>query len=152
PGLYWIRSDGAGEAIRLTEGRLDEFSSSISPDGKRLAFWARGNSNSPDLFTALIEGDSAHPTLAKPELFYGTPYVEAYPMFSPDGRWMAYMSQESGTSEIYVRPFPGPGGRRQISTAGGGYPVWSRDGRELLYRDASQRIMVVSVTANGDTF
>ena len=111
-----------------------------------------GNGGSPDLFTAPIEGDSSRPKLGKPELFLGTPFVEAYSEFSPDGRWLAYMSLESGTNEIYVRPFPGPGGRWQISTGGGGFPVWSRDGRELLYKGPDQRVMAVSYTAKGDSF
>jgi Tol biopolymer transport system component len=151
PGLYWTRSDGAGEAQRLTDGKLDEFPYSISPDGGRLAFSGTTAGNI-DLFTAAIEGDPAHPKLGKPELFLGTPFVEAYPAFSPDGRWLAYMSLESGTGEIYVRPFPGPGGRWQISTGGGSFPVWSRDGRELLFRSSDQRVMAVGYTAKGDSF
>jgi serine/threonine-protein kinase len=152
PGLYWIRADGAAEAQRLTDGKADEYPYSISPDGKRLAFSAAGSNGSPDLFTAPIEGDAAHPKLGKPELFLGTPYLEVYPAFSPDGRWLAYMSQDSSTPEIYVRPFPGPGGRWQISTGGGSYPVWSRDGHELLFKGVDQRVMTVTYTAKGDSF
>jgi Tol biopolymer transport system component len=152
PGLYWIRSDGAAEAQRLSDGKLEEYPYSISPDGKRLAFTQRGNAGSPDIFTALIEGDPAHPRLGKPELFLGTPVSEAYPAFSPDGRWLAYMSLESATGEVYVRPFPGPGGRWQISSGGGSFPVWSRDGRELLFKGTDQRVMAVSYTARGDSF
>jgi serine/threonine-protein kinase len=151
-GLYWIRADGAGEAQRLTDGKHDEFPYAISPDGKRLALSALGNGGSPDLYTALIEGEAAHPKLGKLELFLGTPFVEAYPAFSPDGRWLAYMSLESTTAEIFVRPFPGPGGRWQISTGGGSFPAWSRDGRELLFRGPDQRVMSVSYTAKGDSF
>lgn len=74
-------------------------------------------------------------------------------MFSPDGRWIAYRSNESGTSEIYVRPFPsGRGGKSQISTAGGLYGIWSDSGRELFYETADNRIMVVDYTVNGDSF
>jgi serine/threonine-protein kinase len=74
-------------------------------------------------------------------------------MFSPDGRWIAYRSNESGTSEVYVRPFPGGrGGKWQISTGGGLYGIWSNNGRELFYETADNRIMVVDYTANGDSF
>ena len=74
-------------------------------------------------------------------------------MFSPDGRWIAYRSDESGTNEIYVRPFPGGrGGKWQISTGGGLYGVWSNNGRELFYETADNRIMVVDYTVNGDSF
>ena len=74
-------------------------------------------------------------------------------MFSPDGRWIAYRSNESGTNEIYVRPFPGGrGGKWQISTGGGLYGIWSNNGRELFYETADNRIMVVDYTVNGDSF
>jgi serine/threonine-protein kinase len=152
PGMYWIRSDGSGEAQRLTEGKLSEYPYSFSPDGKRLAFHQFGNNNSLNIFTALIEGDAAHPKLGKAERFLGTPFIEVAPAFSPDGRWLAYASDQSGTLEVYVRPFPGPGGRWQISTGGGTYPLWSRDGRELLFETLDYRVMAVSYTAKGDSF
>lgn len=66
-------------------------------------------------------------------------------MFSPDGRWLAYVSSESGRNEVYVQPFPGPGGKRQISTEGGRELLWPRDGRELFYRNGNQ-MMAVEVT------
>jgi Tol biopolymer transport system component len=72
----------------------------ISPDGKRLAFSQIGNGGSPDIFTAPIEGDPGHPRLGKAELFLGTPFIEVTPTFSPDGRWVAYASDESGTPEV----------------------------------------------------
>jgi len=85
-------------------------------------------------------------------LFVGTPFPEFYPAFSPDGRWLAYQSDESGTVEVYVRPFRGPGGRWQISKGGGVVPVWSRDGRELLFETLDQRVMAVGYSAMGDSF
>ena len=66
-------------------------------------------------------------------------------MFSPDGRWLAYSSNESGRSEIYVQAYPGPGGKWQISTEGGTEPLWSRNGRELFYRNGN-RMMAVDIT------
>jgi len=78
-------------------------------------------------------------------------FNELEPAFSPDGRWLAYDSDESGTREVYVRPFPGPGGKWQVST-GGGYPKWSRNGKELFYRTQDSKIMVVTYTASGDSF
>ena len=78
-----------------------------------------------------------------------------FPVFSPDGRWLAYQSNESGTNEIYVRAFPAPtsgkGGKWQISNRGGVFPVWSRSGRELLYQSGDQ-MMTASYTVNGDSF
>ena len=78
------------------------------------------------------------------------------PAFSPDGRWIAYTSNESGRTEVYVRPFPGGAssgsGKWQISTGGGRYPIWSRNGRELFYENPDSRIMVVTYTAKADSF
>jgi serine/threonine-protein kinase len=89
-------------------------------------------------------------------LFLGTPFVELNPAFSPDGRFLAYRSGESGTIEVYVRPFPGPGGRWQVSTGGGNLPVWTRDGRELLFEAPDGHVMTVSYTlshsAGGESF
>ena len=73
------------------------------------------------------------------------------PQVSPDGKWVAYVSNESGENEIYVRPFPGPGGRWQISRGGGRAPVWSRDGSELYYVKRPRKLMAVSVDAEGES-
>ena len=82
----------------------------------------------------------------------GSSSYEDQPSFSPDGRWLAYRSDESGEFEIYVRSYPGPGGKWQISTAGGAVPKWSKNGKELLYRTEDNQIMVVTYTASGDSF
>ena len=73
-------------------------------------------------------------------------------MFSPDGRWLAYQSNETGRMEVHVRPFPGPGGQWQISTGGGVYPTWSRTKHELFYGTPSGQIMVAAFTVEGDSF
>jgi serine/threonine-protein kinase len=156
PGLYWIRSDGSGEARRLTNGKLQEIPYSFSPDGKRLAFQQTGNSGSQDIFTAPVEADPEKGAqgvrLGRPELFLGTPFSEVLPAFSPDGQWLAYQSNESGPYEVYVRSFPGPGGRWQISTGGGRYPVWSGALHELLFETLDGHLMAASYTAKGDSF
>jgi serine/threonine-protein kinase len=74
------------------------------------------------------------------------------PAFSPDGRWLAYESDESGTFEIYVRPYPNRGGKWQISTGGGATPIWNRARRELLFKTPDRRIMAASYTTDGDSF
>ncbi|MDQ2898838.1 MAG: hypothetical protein M3Y07_03445 [Acidobacteriota bacterium] len=152
PGLYSIRSDGGGESQRLSDGKLAEVPGSFSPDGRRLAFQQSGNGGSPDIFTAILEGDPARPHLGRPELFLGTPAAEVAPAFSPDGHWLAYSSNESGIYEVYVRPFPGPGGQWQISNGGGYFPVWSHAGGDLLFRTAGGRVMAVNYSAKGDSF
>ena len=83
----------------------------------------------------------------KPRPFFQTPFVDGYARFSPDGRWVAYLSNESGHNEVYVQPFPGPGEKKQISTDGAAEPVWARNGRELFYRNAD-RMMAVEVTTS----
>jgi serine/threonine-protein kinase len=87
----------------------------------------------------------------KPSVFLETPAAENQPQFSPDGKWLAYTSNESGRNEVYVRPFPGPGGKWQISTDGGAEPLWSRTRPEVFYV-VNQRIMVATYTANNDSF
>jgi Tol biopolymer transport system component len=90
--------------------------------------------------------------LGNPEVFLGTPAREFVPAFSPDGHWLAYAAYETGIPEIFVRPFPGPGGQRRITSDGGLFPVWSQKGHELLYETLERRIMAVSYTMNGGAF
>jgi len=96
--------------------------------------------------------DLDHPKPGAPQPFLRRPADERYPRFSPDGCWIAYRSNESGTEEIYVRPFPGPGGKWQVSAGGGVYALWSNNGRELFYETADGRIMVVNYTVAHDSF
>jgi serine/threonine-protein kinase len=155
PGLYLVRSDGSGEVQRLMEGKNLPTPYSFSPDGRRLAFCVTGNGGSPDIFTAPVEAGPGYPRLGKPELFLGTPFTEIHPAFSPDGRWIAYASNESGSLEVYVRPVPGgisSSGKWQISTGGGTSPVWSRDGRELLFETFDSHIMAVGYAVKNGSF
>jgi hypothetical protein len=80
----------------------------------------------------------------KPQPFLGTPFNEGGAQFSPDGRWLAYVSDESGRPEIYVQPYPGPGGKWQVSPEGGTEPAWNRNGRELFYRSGNKMMAVES--------
>ncbi len=153
PGIYWIRADGTGEAQLLTgEDGKRSFPSSISPDGKRLAYTQYGTDIHGEIWTAPVEGDREHPRLGKPEPFLRTSFSEKYPVFSPDGRWLAYASNESGTEEVYVRAFPGQGGKFQISTGGGSYPIWSRKEHKLFFLTPDWRIMVLDYAVNGGSF
>lgn len=156
PGLYAVRSDGSGEARLIAAGKGGQTPSSFSPNGKHLAISQIGHGGTRDIFTIPVEADSGPDALGirlgKAELLVGTPFVDIYPVFSPDGRWLAYVSNESGTFEVYVRPFPGPGGRWQVSTGGGRLPQWSRAARELLFESLDQHVMVVAYTAKGNSF
>jgi serine/threonine-protein kinase len=152
PGIYWIRADGVGEAQRLTDGRTRVIALSFSPDGKRLAGIQPVGSGGVDIWIAPVEGDRDHPRLGKPEMFVQSSAIKLFPGFSLDGRWLAYQSNESGRNEVYVRPFPGPGGLRQISTGGGTQPIWSHNGRELFFVALDGRIMVIDYMTNADAF
>ena len=152
--LWWIRADGAGDALRLTESKSPQGAGSWRPDGKILAFSQSNSGTNLDIMTLAIDGDQKSGwKIGEPKPFLNSPSAEVEPAFSPDGRWLAYESTESGsTYEIYVRPFPGPGGKWQISTGGGVLPRWSRNGKELFYRTPDNKIMVVTYTAASDSF
>ena len=152
--IEWIRSDGSGEPQQLLNGQNTIVPWAFSPDGRRLAYFEVNPGTVYDISTLPLDtSDPDHPKPGRPEPFLATPSDEMAPMFSPDGRWIAYRSNESGTNEIYVRPFPsGRGGKWQISTGGGLYGIWSGNGKELFYETADNRIMVVDYTVNGDSF
>jgi Tol biopolymer transport system component len=151
--LGWMRADGAGETQHLLDSKNLVFPYSFFPDGRRLAYSELDPRSGYDLWTlALDVSEPGHPKPGKPEPFLHTPAYEIFPAVSPDGRWIAYQSNESGTVEVYVRPFPGPGGRWQISSAGGTLPVWSRNGRELFFENLDHHIMVTDYERKNDLF
>jgi Tol biopolymer transport system component len=78
-----------------------------------------------------------------------SPFLKAWPEFSPDGKWLAYASEETGRLEIYVMPFPGPGGKYQVSTGGGDNPKWSSDGRQLFFSNDIGEILAADVRESG---
>ena len=135
-GLFWKPADGSGVAEQLlASGRPGSW----SPDGRVLAFTDFSTSDSADIWLLPIEGEKT----AQP--FLATPFHEGGAVFSPDGQWLAYASDESGRFEIYLRPYPGPGGKTQVSTEGGTEPVWARNG-ELFYRNGD-KMMAVGIEA-----
>jgi Tol biopolymer transport system component len=152
PNLYWQRADGTGEVQRLTDSKKIQYAASWHPSGKFLAFTEPNAQSGADLMILPIEGDETSGWKpGKPTVFLSSPFIKSEPIFSPDGRWLAYFSNESGRNEVYVRPFPGPGGKWQISTGGGTFPTWSRTKHELLFGIVDQ-IMVASYSADGDSF
>jgi Tol biopolymer transport system component len=136
--IFWKSADGSGDAEQLTTGVI-RIPTSISSDGKTLIFTHTVENR--DIGKLLLEGDG------EPEILLETPFDEHSGMLSPDDRWLAYVSNESGRDEVYVRTFPGSGGRTQVSTDGGMEPMWSRDGRELFYRNG-YKMMAVSVSTD----
>ncbi len=137
-------NSGPGEVERLATKHEDWlYPSSWSRDGQRLAFVA-GSGGSGDI-SILTRGGKVEP-------FLETKFTVGWPEFSPDGRWILYSSDESGRFEIYVRSYPGPGSAVQISTQGGMRPAWSRDGREIFFRDVetSRRFYSVRIDVDGE--
>jgi Tol biopolymer transport system component len=150
--LYWMRADGGGEAARITESSAVHFAGSIAPDTRRIAYTAVDPESGYDLWTVAIEGgDTDRPRAGTPEPFLRTRFNELSPAISPDGKWVAYTSNETGRSEVFVQRFPGGGGKTRISTDGARDAAWSKRGRQLFYWSA-EGIAAVDYAAAGETF
>ena len=125
-------ADGTGELVRLVEQNLpDSGVPSLSLDGKWMAFWVKPTVQEQDLWYMALDGDTT------PKPIVATKYVEDNPRISPDGNYLAYTSDESGSPEIYLTRFPGGGGKWQVSVERGRFPVWSPVGGELFFLDGS---------------
>jgi Tol biopolymer transport system component len=136
--IYWRPVDGSAPDERLLSGDRPNYPFSWSPDGKVLAFVSVNPTTLQDIRVLRVDQKGGSTP------FLETQFREGAPAFSPDGKWIAYVSDESGRFEIYARPFPGPGEKWPISLEGGNEPVWPRNGRELFYR-AGDAMMAVEV-------
>jgi Tol biopolymer transport system component len=134
--IWWKTVDDAVAEERLTTSAGVQTPGSWSGDGQWLAYYDSDPATGFDVW-ALPSGGSR-----TPRAVVRTPFVEQFPRLSPDGRWLAYTSNESGRVEVLVQSFPGPSGKTQISTGGGIEPVWSRDGRELFYLNGDAMMAV----------
>jgi serine/threonine-protein kinase len=144
--LYRQAADGTGSVERLTTTGNPQFPFSITPDGARLLLGEVAPSTGADVRQLVLTGEH------KTEPLVQTSFAEYSPKISPDGRWVAYQSNESGPFQIYVRPFPAvDDGRWQLSTSGGTRPVWARNGRELFYLDGSNLLTAVPIDSSGST-
>ena len=150
--LWWIRADGSGQRQMLLDKSKFPRPASFSPDG-RLVFSPIGGIL-PDIWTLPVDlADPERPKPGKAEPFLADPkMVDVDPAFSPDGKFIAYTSMESGNGEIYVRPFPGPGGTWRVSTTGGQFPAWSAATHELLFLGSDERIMAATFSTQGNSF
>ncbi len=151
--LYMKSSSGAVNEELLLESPQDKAVNDWSADGRFLLYHSHDPHRDRDLWVLPLDGDH------KPWVFLKTNFNERWARFSPDGRWVAYTSNESGHDEIYVRPFLEPaastskdgssGGQWQVSTAGGIYPLWRSDGKELYYLAPEGQMMAVPITVAG---
>ena len=152
--IFWKLADGSGGAERLTHAGATatdvlNIPYSWSLDGRLLTF-ARVAPAAPAELCVLPLGDGSTPRSGgAAQVFLRTRAADGAPQLSPDGRWMAYASEESGRREIYVQAYPGPGGRWQISSDGGNEPLWSASGREVFYR-SGDRLMEVDISTDGE--
>ena len=132
--LYWKRADGSGSVGRLTESRNEQWPWSWHPGGQFVAISENTPETQWDLRILGLKGnDRSGWKAGDTTTFLSTPFLELGAQFSPEGDWLAYFSNESDTYEVFVIPFPGPGGKRQISSGGGVVPLWSPARRELYY-------------------
>jgi Tol biopolymer transport system component len=141
--LFMKDASGAGNDELLFESAENKVATSWSADGKLLLFDSNNLKTRRDIWILPMTGER------KPYVFLQTEYQESEAVFSPDGRWVAYRSNESGRDEIYVKPFPGPAGRWQVSTGGGTRPKWRRDGKELFYMGDDDKIMSAEIRMKG---
>ena len=148
--VYARAWDRSGEARLLRAGSgAPIFEALWTPDARWLVYEAQtpgGTANGGDLYYAAPHPDSAAVTILN------TPFLESVPSVSPDGRWLAYQSNESGQDEVYVRPFPGPGGVSPVSVDGGTGPVWAHNGREIVYQSLDENSWVVATVRTDPDF
>ena len=144
-GLYLRSADLTGSDERLTTSPNDQLPFSWARDGKLLVFQEYSPDTRMDIGVVPIEGDHT------PTLVIRGPADEGHPSVSPDGRWIAYQSNLSGSWQVYVQPFPDLSSRWQVSTEGGVSPMWHPNGRQLFYRN-DRAVMSVPVTPTGNTF
>lgn len=148
-GIYAKPSDGSGhEEVLVPPGPEQTYPLDWSPDGKLLAYfrWELSTTTQSQLWILPVKD-------RKPYMFTELQQSSSPSYrFSPDGKWVAYSASESGREEIYVTPFPGPGGKWQVSTDGGAFPQWRRDGSELFYMGLDNKLMSAQVKENGSSF
>jgi len=138
PNLFWKPADGSASEERLARGTYVQVATSWSPDGKLLAFHQGNASGNTDIWTLPMGGGRT------PIPFLQTKFNEDFASFSPDGRWITYSSNESGTSEIFAAPYPKGNTKLQISIGGGAFPFWIKrnGGEEIIYYDFTRKAMM----------
>jgi eukaryotic-like serine/threonine-protein kinase len=146
PNLYQSAASGGSADELLVKSDFRKSSNDWSADGKFILYQEQNPKTGLDLWVFPLSGER------KPFPFLRTPFDERQGRFSPDGRWIAYASNESGPWQVYVRSFPVSGGKWQVSTNGGAQPQWRGDGRELFYLSPDRKLMAVKVSTSGSAF
>ncbi|MGH9955582.1 MAG: TolB family protein, partial [Pyrinomonadaceae bacterium] len=144
--LYHKPATGAGKEELLLKSDLNKIPMDWSADGRFILYIVVDSKTRFDLWVLPLFGDQ------KPFPLLQTEFNERLARFSPDGRWITYVSDESGINQVYVQSFPASGGKWQVSTSGGHFPAWRRDGKELFYISGDKKMMSVDVKGEGATF
>jgi Tol biopolymer transport system component len=142
--IYEVSASGAGAAQPLLVAPRDQLPWAWSPDGRTLGY-VNGQVNSFDIWFLTRGGGEPYPLARSAGSRVPLPKLETSVAFSPDGKGIVYQSDESGRTEVYLQPFPGPGSAVRVSPDGGQYPLWSRDGREILYVAGGNIVVSVAV-------
>jgi eukaryotic-like serine/threonine-protein kinase len=147
-GIYVKSAAGGGTEELLVESDSPKMPMSWSPDGASVVYWEGNPKTSSDQWLVPLSGDK------KPRPLLQSAFNEGHPQISPNGRWVAYMSNETGEPEVYVRSFPDGTGKRQVSSGGGTFARWRKDGKELFFLSttSSGKLMSVKVNPSGSTF
>src|SRR5579859_1683946 len=148
--LYRQNADGTGSKEKLLETPgITELPSSVSPDGRHIAYMRRDPKSNTNLDIWALPMFPDKSGDQKPFPVVATNFADVTPSFSPDGKWLAYANNETGRQEVYIQPFPSGAGRWQVSTAGGSRPNWRKDGKELFFFSLDQQVMAVDVDQKG---
>lgn len=147
--LYRKSANGAGKEELVYADSVEKTPTDWSPDGRFLLYRTKGTANGNDVWVLPLTPERPGASL-KPYPFAQTPYNEEDGQFSPDGKWIAYSSDESQRDEVYVAHFPDAGGKRQISVAGGSIPRWRKDGKEIYYVAPDGKVMSAAMVLKGD--
>ena len=148
--LYRQNADGTGSKEKLLETPgITELPSSVSPDGRYIAYMRRDPKSNTNLDIWALPMFPDKSGDQKPFPVVATNFADVTPSFSPDGKWLAYANNETGRQEVYIQPFPSGAGRWQVSTAGGSRPNWRKDGKELFFFSLDQQVMAVDVDQKG---